>query len=78
MTYCHFYGEKNIATHRRYGYVISLINLNKWLQNGGIVTMLLILNYMCFWSKYAGHPISRDNFLIMQEFVPLKHRKYNH
>ena len=27
---------------------------------------------------YEGHPINRGNFLIMQEFVPLKHRNCNH
>ena len=27
---------------------------------------------------YEGHPINRGNFLIMQEFVPFKHHKYNH
>ena len=35
-----------------------------------------------FWKaetpKYEGHPINRENFLIMQEFVPFKHRKCNH
>ena len=24
---------------------------------------------------YEGHPINRENFLIMQEFVPLEHGK---
>ena len=27
---------------------------------------------------YEGHPINRENFLIMQEFVPLEHGKCNH
>ena len=27
--------------------------------------------------NYEGHPINRENFLIMQEFVPLEHGKCN-
>ena len=27
---------------------------------------------------YEGHPINRGNFLIIQEFLPVKHRKCNH
>ena len=27
---------------------------------------------------YEGHPINRENFLIMQEFLPLEHGKCNH
>ena len=27
---------------------------------------------------YEGHPINSENFLIMQEFVPLEHGKCNH
>ena len=27
---------------------------------------------------YEGHQINRENFLIMQEFVPLEHGKCNH
>ena len=30
------------------------------------------------FSKYEGHPINRENSLIMQEFVPLEHGKCNH
>ena len=28
--------------------------------------------------KYEGHPKNRENFLIMQEFVPFEHGKCNH
>ena len=36
---------------------------------------------LCLWrpnSIYEGHPINRENFLIMQAFVPLEHGKCNH
>ena len=29
-------------------------------------------------SPYEGHPINRENFLIIQEFVPLEHGKCIH
>ena len=28
--------------------------------------------------SYEGHPINRGNFLIIHEFIPVRHRKYNH
>ena len=37
--------------------------------------MLELINKISF---YEGHPINRENFLIMQEFVPLEHEKCNH
>ena len=33
---------------------------------------------MEYKDMYEGHPINRENFLIMQEFVPLEHGKCNH
>ena len=27
---------------------------------------------------YEGHPINRGNFLIIQELIPVRHRKCNH
>ena len=29
-------------------------------------------------TTYEGHQINRENFLIIQQFVPVKHRKCNH
>ena len=31
-----------------------------------------------FYAIYEGHPINRGNLLIIQEFVPVKHRTCNH
>ena len=39
---------------------------------------LISFLYISICMYYEGHPINRENFLIMQEFVPLKHRKSNH
>ena len=44
------------------------------LHGDNLTPLNLISPSMFWWQKYEGHPINRGNFLIMQEFEPLKHR----
>ena len=53
----------------------------KWIISVENISKAVIFANICGCNNsitYEGHPINRENFLIMQEFVPLEHGKCNH
>ena len=78
------YFQKNISArdyavyHERCELVARIDKVRNCREYNSIKPIEISLFLCNIGQLYEGHPINRENFLIMQEFVPLEHGKCNH